>query len=431
MNREGDEKLKRDIGLLGAAFLALNGIVGAGIYALPAELVGATGAFSPWLFPIFGLLMLTVVLVFAELASYFDTSGGPIVYADAAFGPLVGFQTGWVLYVARLTGFAANANIFVAYLAAFYPSLAEGVPRAAVLALLLGALTFVNVIGVKQAIRTLNVITFLKIVPLLILVAWGLTRMAGAPAQRVELPTFEDLGGVTLLLLYAFVGFESATITAGETRAARNSVPRALILTTIGTTTLYFLIQLVYVAITRGQPIESAPLVEAGRILAGEAGAIAITIAAIFSIGGNLAGSAISGPRMTLALAETNTLPAWFGRVSARFATPKNSILFYGLVSIVLAISGAFVILAVVSSLARMFVYVLCAAALPILRRRFGSEQARPSGRQTLRIVAPIVAVITCVYAMSTATPEAWWWLLGLMAAGGAFFLMNRALRPA
>ncbi|MFB3107587.1 MAG: amino acid permease, partial [Pseudomonadales bacterium] len=89
--------LKRDIGKWGARFLVLNCVIGAGIYGLPGTLQDLAGNFSPWLFVIFGVLILSIVLTFAVLASYFSNTGGPILYASSAFGPFVGFQTGWLL----------------------------------------------------------------------------------------------------------------------------------------------------------------------------------------------------------------------------------------------------------------------------------------------------------------------------------------------
>src|SRR3712207_955278 len=114
MRKAEPEELRRDIGLTGSAFLSFNGIVGAGIFALPATLHVQFGAFSPWLFPIFGLLILLVALPFARLAAHFESSGGPVAYT-AAFGSVVSFQTAWIYYVARVTALAANANVFATY----------------------------------------------------------------------------------------------------------------------------------------------------------------------------------------------------------------------------------------------------------------------------------------------------------------------------
>ena len=137
--------LKRDIGLLGAILLTFNGIVGAGIFALPGTWHEQFGAFSPWLFPIFGLLMLLIAVPFARLAALFSVSGGPVAYV-APFGPAASFQVGWLYYIARITAFAANANVALAsYAAALWPPLGSAAGRIAVIVLLIGAVTWVNV----------------------------------------------------------------------------------------------------------------------------------------------------------------------------------------------------------------------------------------------------------------------------------------------
>src|SRR4028118_1022083 len=98
-----EEPLRRDIGFLGSAFLSFNGVVGAGIFALPGTLYDKFGAFSPYLFPLFGLLVLLVALPFARVAGHHSVSGGPVVYA-AAFGPAAPFPAGWLSLAPRAAG---------------------------------------------------------------------------------------------------------------------------------------------------------------------------------------------------------------------------------------------------------------------------------------------------------------------------------------
>ncbi|MCC6915590.1 MAG: amino acid permease, partial [Rhodospirillaceae bacterium] len=105
--------LRRAITPFGAALLVLNGMIGAGIFVLPATVSAATGAWASWLFLAVGLFFITIALSFAELASYFRDSGGPVLYAGAAFGPAAGFASGWMLWLGRVTAIAANINVVV------------------------------------------------------------------------------------------------------------------------------------------------------------------------------------------------------------------------------------------------------------------------------------------------------------------------------
>jgi APA family basic amino acid/polyamine antiporter len=124
-------QLIRGIGILGGALLVLNGMIGAGIFALTSAVAVELGTFSPWLFLAAGVLIITVVLTFAELSSYFRISGGPVLYATRAFGSLIGFSTGWIYYVSRVAALAANSNAMAIYLGALSPWFGIAIGRAA------------------------------------------------------------------------------------------------------------------------------------------------------------------------------------------------------------------------------------------------------------------------------------------------------------
>ena len=419
-----EARLRRDIGGLGAAFIALNGVVGAGIFAMPQTLVDAAGEASPYLILLFGALMLLLALVFGELAGRFDRTGGPVDYANAAFGATAGYFVGWFYYLARIAALAANTNAFMTYAATFAPDADEGGWRLLGIGLFVLTLTLLNIAGVKSAVRALNVITILKFGPLLALAIWGLIAFADhIPAPQAPADP-SQIGGVSLLLLYAFVGFEMATLTSGETRDAKRVLPIALVGTIAAMTCVYVLVQLAYVAIMQGQTPEGAPLAAAAQILAGPGAGLAMAAAAMISIGGNLFASFLVTPRITFAMAEEGSLPAWFGKVHSRFVTPVNSIVFFGVLSAVLAMSSAFVWLAVMASLARMFVYLACVVSLVKVRRDAGARL--PAWRS----VAPLLAGALCVYAISQAKADAWLFLGVFCAAGVAIYLVARRATP-
>jgi amino acid transporter len=410
---------------MGATFVALNGIVGAGIFAMPQALAEGAGAASPYLILVFGALMIFVAIVFAELAGHFDQAGGMVVYANETFGRFAGFQTGWLYYLSRIAAMGANTNALLTYAAVFAPGAGEGAARLALIAASWIAFTAVNIIGVKGAVRTLNIVTIAKLTPLVMLVAWGLAAFGGSiPAPQIP-ANAGSAGEISLLLLYAFIGFELTTLTAGETRDAKSALPRALIGVIVATTALYFLVQLAYVAIMQGRTPEGAPLAAAAQTLAGPWGAMAIAVAAIVSVGGNLFASSIATPRLTFAMGEERSLPAWFAVVHARFATPVNSILVFGLIVGALSMSGAFVWLAIMSSLARMIVYLICTAAV-IKLRRAAPKRRRPVGETIIRWTAPPLAAGLCIWAITQAKPDAWLFLAAFAGAGCLLFAFGR-----
>lgn len=425
----GREGLIRGIGLVGAALIVLNSVIGAGIFALPAEIAERAGVLSPWLFLVCGLLVITIVLTYSELASYFRDTGGPVLYTTEAFGPLTGFSTGWIYFVSRMTAFAANTTVLVTYLGSAWPWLAGGPGRAAAIMLVGAALTFANYVGVRDGVRTVGVFTLLKLTPLLLLVLLGLPYISGDLLVPAELPKIADLGETTQLLIYAFVGFEAATIIAGESSRPRRDLPRALVTTVAATGLLYFLIVLVYIAVLPESGTGGLTLVDLGRELAGPAGAVVITATAVFSIGGNLASSMLTVPRLTFALAERRLLPDWFGRVHARFRTPGNSILFLGVLATGFALSGSFLWLAAASSLTRLIVYVLCILALPVIRRKADADARDRAYRLKGGYVIPAVALVLSVWIATNATPYSWQVTGILLLVGLALFWLARFQR--
>lgn len=391
-------QLLRGIGFVGAALIILNSMIGAGIFALPAAVADNAGILSPWLFLAGGLLITTVVLTYSELASYFRESGGPVLYATTAFGSLAGFTSGWFLYLSRMAAFAANSTVMAIYLGSVWPWFAEGPGRALVIIAVTLALTWANYVGVRDGVRTISVITLFKILPLLLLILIGLPHVTGDALFPDSLPRIEDPGTTMLLLIYAFVGFEAGTITAGETSRPRHTIPRALIGTVVATGIFYFLIVLVYVSVVPATGKEQATLVDIGYVLTGAIGALVITAAAVFSIGGNLASIMLTVPRLTFALSRKQMLPGWFGRVHQRYNTPANSIVFLGALSMAFALTGTFEKLAVASSLMRLIVYLLCIAALPIIRRSADEEARARSYRLRGGYSIPLVAFVLCVW---------------------------------
>jgi APA family basic amino acid/polyamine antiporter len=405
--------LKRDIGFSGSAFLSFNGIVGAGIFALPATLHLQFGTFSPWLFPIFGLLFLAVILPIARLASLFAHSGGPVAYT-AAFGPFVSFQAGWLYYLARASALAANANVFATYAASLWAPLGTSAGRFATIVALVGALTAINVVGVRRAIRALDALTLAKALPLVGLAIWGLAE-AAAIAPPGPPPAFSAVEGAALLILYAFIGFENSVVPAGETADPRRTIPRALIATVLATATIYFLVQLAYVSIMPAGAAPEAPLAAFAETMAGPAGALLLVVTALASVAGNIGGAMTATPRVTFALAAQGSLPRWFGAVSARYSTPANSVLFMGLVVAALAVSGSFVWLAIVSTLARLAVYSLCIAALP---------RATKPGAAIWAMVGSGLTV--CLWAASQSKWQSWAALGAAVLAGLLLYSLAR-----
>jgi amino acid transporter len=400
---------RRDVGIWGAALLALNGMIGAAIFGLPGILDDKVGSFAPWLLLLAGIGIMPVVLCYADLAGRFDASGGPQLYAGKAFGRFIGFEAGWMLYAARAAALAANAHVLAAYAGVLWPPL-HG-PLTIIVTVV--AITVINVIGIRRAVDTLGGMTMLKLMPLILIGALGLLL---APIPVPTLPEFSAVEAVALTALYAFVGFEAATIPAGETRDPERNIPRALLLTVAGVTMLYVLVQLAYSASGIGK--SSAPLAElAGKSL-GPIGVILLGVTAIVSVLANQLSAVTSISRITSSLADQAMLPRWFGEISPRFATPANSILAVGAIGLALALSGKFETLAVVSTVARLFAYLACIAAVPRLDLLDGKV------RWFRGIMLPAAAGALVLWASSYSNLKEWRAFVAFLATGALLYLI-------
>src|SRR5437762_4609059 len=128
-----NEGLVRGIRRWDLVAVTINGIIGAGIFGLPAKVYSLIGSYSLIAFVACALVVLLIILCFAEVGSRFDETGGPYAYAREAFGPTVAFEVGWLIWLARLTAFAANCNLMVSYLGFFWPAANTGLVRAVII----------------------------------------------------------------------------------------------------------------------------------------------------------------------------------------------------------------------------------------------------------------------------------------------------------
>ena len=371
------ETLPRSLGVWGIWLLAVNGLIGAGIFGLPSDAARLTGEYAPLTYVLCALLILPIVLCFAELASYFRGTGGPIRYSTEAFGLFLGFQAGWLFYVSRIVSFAANSVLLVNNIGYFWPGATVGTGRLVLLALICGGLTLINVIGSVRAIRSLAILTAVKVAALLLLIGAGIGYLGADVLPRFgsAMPAAGDFGSAALLLIYAFVGFESAVIPAGESRNPGRDMPLALLLALGTAALLYVLIQMVSMAAVPEIATSGSPLLDAASALMGPAGAIFLMLGVLASVGGNLVGAMFATPRVAYALSLDGSLPRWFGVVHPRFLTPANSIIFYGLLSFLLAVFGSLIWLVAMVVLSRLLIYFLTCAALPQLRKRYSATR--------------------------------------------------------
>ena len=411
----------RIVGFWGTALFPVNGMIGAGIFAMPAILVAAVGDFAPWLILAGGLLFAPLILVFAWLSARFEHSGGPVLYGEAAFGRFIGYQAGWMRYMSAIVTVAANTHVMVAYLAALFPVLDPDYMRAGAVATIIAILTAINLFGMRKSVGALGVMTFLKLAPLALLV--GSALFAGTSDVGFALPEFSQVETVVLLLYYAFMGFETVTLPAGEMKRPRRDVPLALMTTLAAVTLLYMAIIWAFLAIGPGTGGDDNALAGAAEVTMGRLGAFAIVFAAAFSIAGNNFQGGVTLPRMTYGMAERGMLPAWFEKVSPRWQTPSNSILFYGGAAIAFGFWEGFEALALAGTLTRLFTYLVSAAALPVLEKRDNDLSG-------VRAFVALLAFVSTAWVASHADMQSWLTFGGLFVAGTLLYFIAARKTP-
>ncbi|MBT3134713.1 APC family permease [Alteromonas sp. ALT199] len=452
MSSENKSLLTKGIGGIGAALLVLNGLIGAGIFALPAKMAAALGAFSPYIFLIFGALMLAIVWCFGQLAVRYQETGGPVIYAQKGFGNAAAFQTGFVYYLARATAIAANMHVLLLYAGYMWPELNTGAGKSFAIIGLTTALIVVNIVGLKAAMRSLDTISVLKLVPFVALIVIGYWQVDfSTVSSATTIPAFDTISAGALLTLYAFIGFETVVVTSGETNSPKKTIPRALMLTVSGIAIFYFCVQWLYWHTVGPAKPDSAPLIALANKIFGETGALVMTLTAVVSVAGNLLANVISTSRLTFSMARQSLIPGKLGeilgKVHSKFATPSSSILVLGLFAGAMALTGSFVWLAISSVLARLAVYAMCVVVLIKAQKAFshgsssqvGSSQSsllfNEHGRNSdlttsssanainpFKRLIPFAALVVCAWSIAQSSTNAWLFLLGELAVGALLY---------
>jgi len=382
--------------------LAVNSIIGAGIFGLPSQLFSRVGSYSLVAFVVCAFVVLLIILCFAEVSSRFTETGGPYLYAREAFGSVIGFEVGWMIWLARMTAFAANCNLLMGYLGFFIPAADSPPGRVVASCVVVLGLTTVNLRGVRNATVVNNVFTASKLIPLTLFIVAGLLVIHPASYTFGVRPAFGTFSASVLLLVYAFSGFEMTTIPGGESRDPRRDMPRALVVAILFVAVFYFLIQLVAIGTLPTLATSTRPLADAGARFLGPLGGAVISAGAVASIVGNLNVIVLVGARIPFAMAERGELPAFLAATHPRFRTPHVAILATSAVVLGLTLSGTFVYLATISVIARLLSYSATCAALPALRRKRSELTASftaPAG-----VAVSIAALLLIAWLLSNST---------------------------
>ncbi|MBV8853541.1 MAG: amino acid permease [Sinobacteraceae bacterium] len=385
-----DAGLIRVVGVWTLAASIVSMIVGAGIFAVPAALAAAVGAYAPLTFLACGFAIAAVALCFAEGGSRLPTSGGVYGFVEAAFGPLVGYIGGTLLWVSCLLAAGGVTGALADLIASLLPWPTAGWVRIAVILVVLSPIVLVNVAGVAHGARLAGATTALKLVPLILFVVVGAGAVHAANFSHAAPPDAQSLGRALTLAVFSLLGMEGALCVSGEVREPNRTIPRALLIAVLLTTALYVAIQSV------AQGILGSALASSKAPLADAMGSIHPLLRALMLAGtalsmfGWMSSDILGSPRQLFAFARDGQLPRLLGRVSPRRHVPYVAVLCYAAAAVVLAITGTFGELVVLATLGLAALYAAGCAAAWLLARRGVALAGPPLNFRYLSLAAAI-----------------------------------------
>jgi amino acid transporter len=422
-----ESSLARSIGTVALAASIVNITIGGGIFRLPADMAATLGATAPIAYLLCAVAMGLIVLCLAEAGSRVSLTGGPYAYVEVAFGPFVGFLSGFLLWMVLTFAMAAVATVLAAGIGALVPALGSRAASVIVLILIYSAFATINVLGVGRSAGLNTALTAAKILPLVLLVAGGIFAINANNLVVVDAPDPATLARSSILLIFAFAGIEAALVPSGEVKDPVRTVPRAIFLAMVTVTLLYALLQFVAQGVL-GPALatsKASPLADAAGVALGGWARQLLLVGAVISMLGHAGAMTLATPRTLFAFARDGFLPAVFARTHPVYRSPVAAILVQCAIVLALAISSTFERLAILANISTLVLYGTCCVATWQLRRR----DVRAGGTP-FRVPAPgLVIVLACLVIgwLLLSVTAAEWTAFGIaLAVAAVVFLMRR-----
>jgi APA family basic amino acid/polyamine antiporter len=414
--------------------MVVGTIIGASIFVQPSEITrqmpSVQGILLAWLAA--GILTLFGALVCAELSSAFPQTGGVYVFLREAYSPAAGFLWGWAMFWTMHTGIiAAIATIFARYTAFFVPMGDVGLRVTAVAIILV--LSGVNMLGVRYGGLIQNAFTTAKVAAIAVIIVAGLMWTGPAESAAVALKVADaaplTLNGLALAIaagLFAYGGWHMVTYTAGETKDASRTLPRALIIGTLVVTACYAGLNAVYLRVLPLDAVRASTRVaaDAADVLFGGGGASLMAALVVVSTFGAVNGIILVGPRVYYQMARDGTIFQWMGAVHPRFGTPHRALAIQAVWASVLAASNTYGALFSRVIYTEWIFFAAMAAGLMLLRRRASYQ---PAYRIPAYPLVPILFIVASLVIVAMKIAEVPWDSaigLGLVLVGWPVYLI-------
>ena len=360
-------ELKRHMGLFHLTMYGVGLILGAGIYVLIGEAAGFAGN-SMWI----SFLLGTVVAIFAglsyaELSALYPKAAAEYTFVKNAFkNHFFGFIIGWLTAITSIIVAATVALGFGGYLTQFID-----LPITIGAILLIGILSIVNFIGIKESAWANTIFALITAAGLVLIIFLGFTI---EPVESVDY--FETPNGTTgiilafVLIFFAFIGFEDMANVAEEVKRPRKTIPKAIILSVVITGAIYILVSLSVVRILNWEELaaSSAPLADVAHSVLGINGSVTLSLIALFATASTVLITLVAGARILYGMAKSNSLPQILGRIHPKTKTPWIAVIVILITSVGFSFVGDIVIIANIVVFAVVITFAAINLAVIVLR---------------------------------------------------------------
>jgi APA family basic amino acid/polyamine antiporter len=431
-DNDNQESNNRIIGFWRLWGLAVGCSIGSGIFMMPTLLApyGMLGLGS-WL--VAGAGTILIALTLARLATRIPKVGGLYAYANDGLGSMAGFIVAWCYWISCLTAVASVSIAFVSYLSSYIPILAHYNEAGLIACLSLTWLIIIlNMRSIEGSSTFQLITTLLKIIPLLLLALLGLINMQPEMLPEynpTELSPLAAISAASMLVMWSFLGIESATVPADNVIKPEKTIPKAIIASVLTIFALYLLVSLAVSLTVPADELKNstAPFKLAAERLMGPVGAIIITLGALLSTLGSLNANTLVCGQMPMAIAKNGLFPKKFKRLSKN-GTPVFGLMVSGIIVSVLLIMnhtkglvGAFTFLVMMSTLATLTAYALCA-----ISEFYFLKQENKSGARTRAIFLGIGTFIYSLFCIWGAGQEIVFYSFFLILLGLPIYVLQR-----
>lgn len=430
-----ERNLKKEISLFMATMLVCGNMIGSGVFMLPATLAQLSGPLATiiaWIVTSAGSIL--IAMSFANLGSKYPSTGGAYQYTKIAFGEFTGFLSAWLYWNGSWIGNAAIIVALSSYSAAVIPALRNPLISIIYTSGILWFFTIINIIGVKKAGKLQTIATVFKIAFFAIFIIAALINFDTANIIPL-LPEGKGFSTISLAAtstLWAFVGLESATVTAGEIKNPEKNVKKSTIYGMIIASVIYMLISIASMGAMPNSELANsqAPLTDILTKILGSSIGKPITIAVVICILGTTIGWLLSTARVAFAAGEDGVFPKFFGKLHPKYGTPANALIVGSiLVNILLIMNyqksmvSAFTFITILATLSFLPIYLLTAAAEIMLM--FKGAKEFNFGIFIKKAIVPLLAFIYSIWTIYGSGAETVMWGFILMLIGVPFYIYN------